>query len=152
MRVWILITAWTLIPFGSLGLLVSLLIFSLLGILVNGLLVILGVLDINSLKRVHTDPLAWRRIAITQSLLGVVIAISMATLGFTIIESNTWRETTTSIKEILGQPYGIDEAFAQSAAIIHWGLVISGALILFSQALIAVKLLKLSKTPPVLQQ
>lgn len=148
MRIWILITAWTLIPFGAIGLLLSLPSFSIAGLIINPVLIAIGVLDLRSLKQVDQNPSIWNRIALTQFALGLVIGTSCMMLGFTILETEVWKEATAAVSEILGNQPEVEEALERSSLIMKWGLVIGGAIIFLSQVIVSCRLHRLSKKPP----
>ncbi|WOO42172.1 hypothetical protein [Rubellicoccus peritrichatus] len=148
MRIWILITAWTLIPFGIIGLLVSLLSLSIPGILINLALVAIGALDLRNLKRAAQSPAIWNHIALTQFALGLIIGGSCAYLGFTILETDSWQQATETASELLGNQPEFEQALEQSSLIMKWGLVIGGVIILISQIIVSIRLRRMTKLPP----
>jgi len=143
--------AWTLLIFGLLGLVASLWWFSPTGIGVNGLLMVLGWLDIHSLSEAVARPARWRRIAWTQSLLGVIIAGSMAWLGWTLPDSPTWIEAMEVMRQLYGNPPGIEEALAFTGSFFKWAMLAAGGLIIASQGWLAWRLVRMSKVPPALE-
>lgn len=155
MRIWIAIAAWTLVPFGAIGLVWSLIDFSLWGIFINAVLMGIGAHDIWQLKKVAHEPGRWRWMAATQVLLGLIIAISMAWLGMTVTTTAMWQESVQSAREVMvntlgANPYELDLAIKRSSAIMKWGLIIGSVLVFLSQVWVGIKLMRLSRssTPP----
>lgn len=154
MRFWVALTAWTLAPFGALGLVWSLIDFSLYGIAINAVLTAIGVHDIVQLRKIGQEPLRWRSLAITQALIGVIICGSLLWLRHGIEASEFWQNIRGEVFDKLMQVPGTTRSIANQAvdrsfAVLDWGLLIGGIIILLSQFWTAFKVWRLADKPQV---
>ncbi len=154
MRLWVAIAAWTLVPFGVIGLLWSLVDFSLAGTLINVVLIVIGLHDIVQLRHLGQEPRRWRSLAVTQLLIGLIIGGSLLWLRHGIGDSELWQTTRSEVIEALVKITGAPrrdaiQAVDQSFAVVDWGLLIGGVAVLLSQLWMAVKAWRLADAPRV---
>lgn len=153
MRFWITIAAWTLAPFGAVGLLFSLIVVSVTGVVINVIVIAIGIHDIIQLRRVEQEPQRWRYLAATQAFIGLLIGGLLVKLGLGVAENEAWKRSEAAIVDMMRQLTAADtalikESMANSLAIMEWGLVICGVLLLLSQLWIAYRAYRLANAKP----
>ena len=148
-RVWIAFAGWTLIIFGAIGLLALLWKFTLASFIINMIFISIGLLDLRNLRRCNQHPSrAYPQIAITQFILGLIIASSLAWWGLTFANSDLYHQVTVQSQQILGDTIVMKQALQNVKIIMSWGLPIGAAIILLSQVIVCWQLLRLAKQPP----
>lgn len=154
MVTWIRIAAWVIIAFAVPGLVYSVVTVDWQGALLNMAFLIVGILDVKNLKLAALDPVrGWRRIIWTQGALGFLIWISMMTFARFAIESDYWDHSREILEQVRGEripEFLWRDTLARSKAILKWGSMVGGFIVLVAQFNVCWKLHKLSRSsnPP----
>ncbi len=152
---WIHICAWLLIAFAVPGVIYSLVVLDWISLVVNAVLIVIGVGDLLSLKRVRANDIAgWKRIMVTQFLLGLVIGVSFFYAGRYMVKPEHWELAREWMELVMGDvpDYLWADAVARSQMVLKWGTAIGGVAIFLGQLQVCWKISHLTKPiqpPPI---